>query len=80
MFYKEGLFYFMKSLCTKTNNSQIIDYLLKSFENINLEDTYITIKKLKHFNNIIIHYKGDKIVLCILGLMETGHLLLAVPL
>lgn len=53
----------MKSLCVKTNNSQVIDYLLKSFENINLEDTYITIKEFKHFNNIIIHYLGDKITL-----------------
>ena len=45
----------MKSLCVKTNNSQIIDYLLKSFENINLENTYISIRKFNHFNNIIIH-------------------------
>ena len=44
----------MKSLCVKTNNSQVINYLLKSFENINLEDTYISIHKFKHFNNIII--------------------------
>jgi len=50
----------MKSLCVKTNNSQIIDYLLKSFENINLDDTYISIKNFNHFNNIIIHYLGDK--------------------
>lgn len=48
----------MKSICIKTNNSQIIDYLLKSFENINLEDTYISIRKFKHFNNIIIHSKN----------------------
>ena len=51
----------MKSLCVKTNNSQVIDYLLKSFENINLEDTYISIRNFNHFNNIIIHYLGDKI-------------------
>jgi len=48
----------MKSLCVKTNNMDIINYLQKSFENINLEDTYISIKKFKHFNNIIIHHKG----------------------
>ena len=48
----------MKSLCVKTNNSEIIDYLLKSFENINIEDTYISIKNFNHFNNIIIHYLG----------------------
>jgi len=33
--------------------------LQKSFENINLENTYISIKKFKHFNNIIIHHKGN---------------------
>lgn len=52
----------MKSLCVKTNNSQVINYLLKSFENINLEDTYISIHKFKHFNNIIIHYLGSQYI------------------
>jgi len=49
----------MKSLCIKSNNQDIISYLQKSFENINLENTYISIKKFLHFNNIIIHYKGN---------------------
>lgn len=49
----------MKSLCIKTNNLNIINYLLKSFENINLENTYISIKNFKHFNNIIIHHNGN---------------------
>lgn len=50
----------MKSLCVKTNNSQVIDYLLKKFEKINLDDTYISIKRFKHYNNIIIHYLGTQ--------------------
>lgn len=50
----------MKSLCVKTNNSQIIDYLLKNFEDINLENVYISIRNFKHFNNIIIHYTGTE--------------------
>lgn len=50
----------MKSLCIKTNNLDIINYLQKSFENINLDNTYITIKNFKHFNNIIIHHKGNE--------------------
>ena len=49
----------MKSLCIKTNNLDIINYLQKSFENINLENTYITVKKFNHFNNIIIHHKAN---------------------
>jgi len=48
----------MKSVCIKTNNLDIINYLQKSFENINLEDTYISIKKFNHFHNIIIHHKS----------------------
>ena len=50
----------MKSLCVKTNNREILNYLQKSFEKINLEETYISIKKFKHFNNIIIHYNGNE--------------------
>lgn len=50
----------MKSICVKTNNIDIINYLQKSFENINIDNTYISIKDFKHFNNIIVHYKGDK--------------------
>ena len=49
----------MKSLCVKTNNLDIINYLQKSFENINLENTYISIKQFNHFNNIIIHHTGN---------------------
>lgn len=50
----------MKSICIKTNNIDIISYLQKGFENINIENTYISIKKFKHFNNIIIHHKGNE--------------------
>ena len=46
----------MKSLCIKTNHSQASNYLLKQLENSKLDDTYISIKEFKHFNNIIIHY------------------------
>ena len=48
----------MKSVCIKTNNLEIINYLQKSLEKINLENTYISIKKFNHFNNIIIHHIG----------------------
>ncbi len=47
----------MKSLCIKTNNSKVINYLLREVENINIENTYITVKEFKHFNNIILHCK-----------------------
>lgn len=38
----------------------MINYLQKGFEKINLDDTYISIKKFKHFNNIIIHHLGNE--------------------
>ena len=50
----------MKSFCIKTNNSRIISYLLKNFEKIDLDGTYISIRKFKHFNNIIVHYIGNE--------------------
>ena len=53
----------MKSLCIKTNHFYIIDYLLKNFENIKLENTYVSVKKFKHFHNIIIHYRGKDSIL-----------------
>lgn len=49
----------MKSLCIKTNNKIIIDYLLNEFQNININETYITFKSFKHFSNIILHCKID---------------------
>lgn len=49
----------MKSLCIKTNNKIIIDYLLNEFQNINIDETYITLKSFKHFSNIILHCKID---------------------
>ena len=50
----------MKSICFKTNNKNLIDYLLKSFEQINIPDTYISICEFKHFNNIIIHHTNNE--------------------
>ncbi len=49
----------MKSLCIKTNNKLIINYLLEEFENTDFNETYITIKEFKHFTNIILHCKND---------------------
>jgi len=52
----------MKSICFKTNNKKIIDYLLKSFKNMNLSGTYISMHKFKHFNNIIIHHTENETI------------------
>lgn len=52
----------MKSVCIKTNNSQILDYLLEDLENLNLSDVYVSNTSFKVYNNIIIHYKGKDLV------------------
>lgn len=49
----------MKSLCIKTNNQKIIHYLLKELEELNIDNTYMSVKVFHHFSNIILHYKGD---------------------
>ena len=51
----------MKSMCIKSNNKYIIDYLLKEFSNINLDCVYISNNCFKIYNNVIIHYSGDNI-------------------
>lgn len=51
----------MKSVCVKSNNKYIIDYLLKEFSNINLEHIYLSNLSFKIYHNVIIHYTGDDI-------------------
>jgi len=46
----------MKSFCIKTNNKNILAYLLNNF---NFPNTYISIRKFKIYENIIIHYTGE---------------------
>lgn len=48
----------MKSFCIKTNNIQIINYLLKNLEISPLENIYFVNKEFKNFKNVIIHYTG----------------------
>lgn len=46
----------MKSFCIKTNNKKIINYLLNNFD---FPNTYISVRKFKIYQNIIIHYTGE---------------------
>ena len=48
----------MKSLCIKTNNTDILNYLLKRIEIIDFEDIIYTKNKFKIYENVIIHYLG----------------------
>lgn len=49
----------MKSFCIKTNNHQIIEYLLENISSINLNNIYFSKQKFNLYNNVIVHYKGS---------------------
>lgn len=51
----------LKSFCIKTNNKNIINYLVNNFENICLDHVYISTLKFKFYNNFIIHYTGKSL-------------------
>ena len=48
----------MKSLCIKTNNSNLLEYLLNELKYTDIPDICFCKNKFKHYNNIIIHYTG----------------------
>ena len=48
----------MNSFCIKTNNNDILDYLLKRIKEINFEELIYSKNKFKVYENVIIHYQG----------------------
>lgn len=46
----------MKSLCIKTNNSKILDYLLNELKYTDIHDICFSQNQFKHYKNVIIHY------------------------
>lgn len=50
----------MKSICIKTNNSNMLNYLLNETNYIEIEPVYISSNQFKNYKNIIIHYKGTE--------------------
>lgn len=51
----------MKSICIKTNNEKLLDYLLNEFRLSKLQNVCFSCNEFKHFNNIIVHYTGDDV-------------------
>ena len=51
----------MKSLCIKTNNQNIIDYLLEDFSSLNLDSMYISNHKFKIYENVIVHFTSENL-------------------
>ena len=50
-----------KTVCIKTNNKEILVYLLEELEYFELPNTYVSCLNFRFYNNIIIHYVGKHI-------------------
>lgn len=48
----------LKTVCIKTNNKNISEYLLNELEYFELQDIYVSCSDFKFYTNIIIHYVG----------------------
>ena len=53
----------MKTVCIKTNNLEVTNYLLENLKQLKLDNIYISFHKFKIFDNIFIHYKGKNLEL-----------------
>lgn len=49
----------MKSICIKTNNEKLLNYLLNELRLSKLDNICFSCNKFKYFKNIIIHYNGN---------------------
>ncbi len=49
----------MKSLCIKTNDADLINYLLNELKNLDLHDLCFSKNQFKLYQNVIIHYSGN---------------------
>lgn len=52
-----------KTICIKTKNKNISEYLLKELEYFELQDIYVSCYDFKYYNNTIIHYVGKNVEL-----------------
>ncbi len=49
----------MKSICIKTNDSDLLKYLLNELKNTNLKNVCFSENEFKLYKNVIIHYLGN---------------------
>ena len=49
----------IKSFCIKSNNKEILNYLLCSFKGSSPDNFYLSKNKFKIYNNIVLHYTGE---------------------
>jgi len=48
------------TVCIKTNNIEILNYLLENGKQINIEGMYLSRNTFKNYENIMFHYTGQK--------------------
>ena len=53
----------MKSICIKTNNSNLLDYLLNELRSLDLDNICFSFNEFKCYKNVIIHYLGTNNIL-----------------
>ena len=51
----------MKSYCIKTDNKEIIEYLLNKISKLDIPNIYYCNKSFKIYENVILHYKDNNI-------------------
>ena len=51
----------MKSYCIKTDNEEIIEYLLNKISKLDIPNIYYCNKSFKIYENVILHYKDNNI-------------------
>lgn len=49
----------MKSICIKTNNSNLLNYLLTECKSLDLDSVCFSANQFKSYQNVIIHYTGE---------------------
>ena len=52
----------MKSFCIKTDQKQIIEYLLNKIATLNFSNIYYCNKSFKIYENVILHYKEENVI------------------
>ena len=51
----------LKTICVKTNNESISEYLLEELEYFDFQDIYVSCYNFRFYTNVIIHYVGKKV-------------------
>lgn len=54
-----GLFTVIYSVCIKSNNNNIIQYLQENFEILNIEEVYLSKHSFKNYDNVILHHTSN---------------------